>query len=482
MAKLEEIRVPDIGDFDDVDVAEVLVAVGDRVEVEQGLITLESDKASMEVPSPVAGTVKEIKVALGDQVGQDAVIAVVEIEGEAADSPATDSQPAVEAAPAPVSATSPPPIAAPVSATSPPPIAAPVPAAPPTPVAAPAAPPTPVAAPAAVAANTRDDVDHTCDIVVIGSGPGGYTAAFRAADLGLNTILVERDPYLGGVCLNVGCIPSKALLHAAKVIDEAAEFADHGIRFGAPEIDHDKLRSWKDDVVGRLTGGIATLAKQRKVKVVEGLGRFRDAHTLVATTPDGETTIGFDHAVIAVGSEPVRLPFLPDDPRIMDSTGALELPEPTGSLLCIGGGIIGLEMATVYSALGWRVSIVEMLDGLMPGVDRDLVRPFQKRMATKWDAVYTSTKVTAVEAGDDGLTVSFDGKDAPETATYDRILVAVGRVPNGKKIDAEAAGIAVDERGFIRVDKQQRTNVPHIFAIGDVVGQPMLAHKATHEG
>lgn len=321
------------------------------------------------------------------------------------------------------------------------------------------------------------------DLVVLGAGPGGYTAAFRAADLGLRVTLVERWPTLGGVCLNVGCIPSKALLHAARVLEEAVESAEFGIDFGAPKIDMARLRGWKDGIVGKLTQGLDGLARQRKVTVVHGTGRFSGANELSVSTADGTTTIGFDQCIIAAGSEPSMMPGVPEDSRIIDSTGALELDGPPGNLLVIGGGIIGLEMATVYDALGVDVSVVELTETLMPGCDRDLVRPLQKRIAARYRSIMLGTRVTSIEAGDDGIEVAFEGKQAPEgPQTYERVLVAVGRRPNGKAIDAERAGVLVNERGFVEVDRQMRTNVPHIFAIGDIVGQPMLAHKATHEG
>jgi dihydrolipoamide dehydrogenase len=428
MAALE-VKVPDIGDFEDVPVIEIHVAVGDDVAPEDPLVTLESDKATMDIPAPSAGKVTELRVAIEDRVSEGSLIVVLDaVDG----APAPSDQPEPEV----------------------------------------------VAEPAPPAASYEGDVDQTTQVVVIGSGPGGYAAAFRAADLGLQTTLIERYDALGGVCLNVGCIPSKALLHAAKVVAEAEEMADHGIAFGAPQIDLPALGAWKDSVVGRLTGGLAGLAKQRKVTVVHGEATFVSDHVLKV----GDTTIGFDNAIIAVGSSAVALPFLPDDARIIDSTGALALEDVPGRLLVIGGGIIGLEMATVYDALGSEVTVVEALDGLMTGADRDLVRPLQRRVEKRYAAIHLKTKVTAVEAGDDGLTVTFEGDNAPEPQTYDRILLAVGRRPNGGLVGAEHAGVAVDERGFIGVDAQRRTNVPHIFAIGDVVGEPMLAHKATHEG
>jgi dihydrolipoamide dehydrogenase len=432
-----EVKVPDIGDFEDVPVIEIHVAVGDEVAPEDPLVTLESDKATMDIPAPSAGKVTDLNVALEDKVSEGSLILVLDaVDGQ----PAPPEQPEPDVVQEPATAAAPPP------------------------------------------SSFEGDVDDTTQVVVIGSGPGGYAAAFRAADLGLKTTLVERYESLGGVCLNVGCIPSKALLHAAKVVGEAEEMAEHGIAFGEPQVDLEKLGAWKDSVVGRLTGGLAGLAKQRKVTVVQGVAEFASDHVLKVATADGDTTIGFDHAIIAVGSSSVRLPFVPDDPRVMDSTGALELADVPERLLVIGGGIIGLEMATVYEALGSQVTVVELLDGLMVGADRDLVRPLQRRIEKRYAAIHLKTKVTAVEAGDDGLTVTFEGENAPEPQTFDRILLAVGRTPNGAMVGAEKAGVAVDERGFIRVDAQLRTNVPHIHAIGDVIGEPMLAHKATHEG
>ena len=450
-----EIRVPDIGDFADVPVIEVHVSPGDVVAVEDPLVTLESDKATMDVPSPAAGTIGEVRIAVGDQVSQGDVI--IELQtGEAVDS---------QGRPSPDSATLPIRGAEPGTGS--------VPAAP----GAGAPAPTP-------ASGTGIQADVQADVLVLGAGPGGYSAAFRAADLGKAVVLVDSSPILGGVCLKVGCIPSKALLHAARVIAETKEMAEHGLAFGEPAVDLDQLRAWKDSVVKRLTGGVAGLAKQRKVKVVTGRGAFASPNHLEVAADDGSRTmVGFEQAIIACGSEPVTLPFIPhEDERVIDSTGALELARVPERLLVIGGGIIGLEMATVYSELGAGVTIVELLDQLIPGADKDLVAPLFKRISERYDAIHLSTKVTGVEASADGLLVRFEGAKAPETATFDQVLVAVGRRPNGRAIGAERAGVAVDERGFIGVDKQQRTNVPHIFAIGDVVGQPMLAHKATHEG
>jgi dihydrolipoamide dehydrogenase len=436
-----EVKVPDIGDFEDVEIIEVAVAPGDRVEVEQALITLESDKATMDVPSPAAGVVKSMAVAVGDKVSQGSLILTIEAAAEA---------PAAEA----------PPAAQPEAAREEPPAAE-----------------TP--APPAAAADT----DLHAQVVVIGAGPGGYTAAFRAADLGQKTVLVERYPTLGGVCLNVGCIPSKALLHTAEIVNGAAAMAAHGVEFGKPKITLAKLAAWKDSVVAQLTKGLAGLAKQRKVEVLQGVAKFVSPNVLEVAGSDGVMRVGFDNAIIAAGSQATEIPSFPnDDARLMDSTDALLLEDVPKRLLVIGGGLIGLEMATVYQALGSSVSVVELLDGLMPGCDRDLVRPLQKRIEKLYEAIYVGTRVTGVEAQKKGLKVSFEGAKAPASDTFDRVLVAVGRRPNGKRIGADAAGVAVDDAGFIAVDSQQRTNVPHIFAIGDITGQPMLAHKATHEG
>ena len=439
MSDLVDVLVPDIGNFDSVDIIEILVHIGDVVAVDDSLITVESDKASMDIPSSHAGVVKEIKVKVGDKVAKGSFIVVIAPETKA------DIPPAIKAdAPA---------IKQAVIATN------------------------------SAIVNGKSDINT--QVVVLGSGPGGYTAAFRAADLGLNVVLIERYPTLGGVCLNVGCIPSKALLHTAKVITEAEETANHGVTFSAPNIDLDALRNWKsNDVVAKLTGGLAQMAKQRGVTVVVGVGAFTSANQISVTDNDGKiTTIGFENAIIAAGSHATKFPNAPDDERIMDSTGALALADIPKRMLVIGGGIIGLEMGTVYDALGTKVSVVEFMDGLVQGCDRDLVRPLQKRMEKRFEAIMLSTKVSKIEAKQDGIHVSFDGDDAPkENQVYDRVLVSIGRRPNGKNIGAELAGVAVDERGFIAVDKQMRTNVAHIFAIGDIVGQPMLAHKATHEG
>ncbi len=457
-----EIKVPDIGDYSDVPVIEVLVAVGDTVKKDQGLVTLESDKATLEVPSSAAGVVRELKVKLGDTLSQGSVVLLLETEG------AGD-------APAPVPATETPGDAKVAPGSKPP-------------VTPSHRAPDPVAAAKAMASSGKP-ADIECQMVVLGSGPGGYTAAFRAADVGLDTVLVERYESLGGVCLNVGCIPSKALLHAAAIIDEAAHASDCGIEFDKPKITLDKLRQYKEKVVGQLTRGLAGMAKQRKVRTVQGVGKFVSANELEITSADGRTQLlRFEQCIIAAGSQAVKLPNFPwDDPRVMDSTDALELAEVPGSLLVVGGGIIGLEMATVYGALGSKVTVVEFMDQLMPGADKDLVKPLADRLKKQGIEVHLKTKAAGVQADKKGITVTFESategeKPALASGTYDRVLVAVGRAPNGRKIDAEKAGVAVTERGFIPVDRQMRTNVPHIFAIGDIVGNPMLAHKATHEG
>lgn len=454
-----EVKVPDIGDYSDVPVIEVLVAVGDTVKKDQGLVTLESDKATLEVPSSAAGVVKEIKVKLGDTLSEGAVVVVLDAEGVA-------EAPAKAAAPAPAAA-------APASK---PPV---------TP--SHRAPAEPAAPKPALSSGKPADIE--CEMVVLGSGPGGYTAAFRAADVGLDTVLVERYASLGGVCLNVGCIPSKALLHAAAVIDEVAHAGDFGVEFGKPTITLDKLRQYKEKVVNQLTKGLAGMAKQRKVRNVQGVGKFVSANELEITAADGSTQLlRFQKCIIAAGSQAVKLPNFPwDDKRVMDSTDALELAEVPASLLVVGGGIIGLEMATVYGALGSKVTVVEFMDQLMPGADKDLVKPLADRLKKQGIEVHLKTKASGVTADAKGITVTFEAAEegqAPALAqgTFDRVLVAVGRSPNGRKIDAEKAGVQVTERGFIPVDRQMRTNVPHIFAIGDIVGNPMLAHKATHEG
>ena len=444
MSETIEITLPDIGDFKDVEVIEVLVSPGDHVAKEDSLITLESDKASMEIPSPESGTVRELKVQVGDRVNQGDPILVLELdEAQASAEPPPD-------APEPAAAEKAPPVKHAGDAPQ---------------------------APAAGVADIR------CQVLVLGAGPGGYTAAFRAADLGFQVVLVERYPDLGGVCLNVGCIPSKALLHTAEVIEEAAELKAAGVTFGKPEIDLDALRAYKEKVVKKLTGGLAQMAKMRKVQVVQGTGRFASPRTLTVERADGDpVTVEFDHCIIACGSSAVKIPAFPnDDPRLIDSTGALALEDVPERMLIIGGGIIGLEMATVYATLGSRIDIVELQDGLIPGCDRDLVKVLQKRLEKKVERILLKTKVEAIEALDSGLQVTFGGENTPEPAIYDKVLVAVGRTPNGKLIGAENAGVEVDERGFIPVDQHMRTNVPHIFAIGDVVGNPMLAHKATHE-
>ncbi|HDR9015590.1 TPA: dihydrolipoyl dehydrogenase [Burkholderia vietnamiensis] len=444
---LIEVKVPDIGDFSGVDVIEVNIKPGDVIEKEQTLLTLESDKASMEVPSDIAGTVKEIKVKAGDKVSQGTVIALVEASaGAAAPAPAKapDAPKPAAAAPAPAAAAS---------------------------------------APAPQAGSYGGSADIECDMLVLGAGPGGYSAAFRAADLGMKTVLVERYSTLGGVCLNVGCIPSKALLHTALVVEEAAALASHGITFGKPQVDLDKLRDFKGGVVKKLTTGLAGMAKARKVEVVTGIGAFVDAFHMEVQGDNGKKVVKFKQAIIAAGSQAVKLPFMPEDPRVVDSIGALELRQLPKRMLVIGGGIIGLEMATVYSTLGAEIDVVEMMDGLMMGADRDLVKVWEKFNAKRFGNVMLKTKTVGAQAKEDGIYVKFEGEKAPaEAQRYDLVLVAVGRSPNGKKIGADKAGVAVTERGFIDVDKQMRTNVPHIFAIGDIVGQPMLAHKAVHEG
>ena len=417
MADLVEVKVPDIGDFSDVPIIEVLVSPGDEVAPEDPLITLESDKATMDVPAPEAGKVAELKVNVGDTVSEGSLILLL----EPARAPSSDG---------------------------------------------------------ARAPKVEEQSDVQVQVAVLGAGPGGYTASFRAADLGLKVALIDAGETLGGVCLNVGCIPSKALLHVSRVLAEAGELGASGVSFGEPEIDLDGMRGWKESVVDRLVGGLAGLAKQRKVEVVRGEGRFSGPNLIEVSTAEGTTTVGFEHCIIATGSSPAWLPFLPDDPRIMDSTGALEIEDVPARLLVIGGGIIGLEMATVYDALGSRVTVVEMLDQLIPGCDPDLVKPLQKRISARYEAIHLGATVEKVEASADGVTAHFGGN----AERFDRVLVAIGRRPNGDRLGAEAAGVTIDERGFIRVDEQMRTNVAHIFAIGDVVGDPMLAHKATHEG
>ena len=438
MSNIVKVEVPDIGDFSSVDIIEVVVSAGDVVAEEDALITLESDKASIEIPSPFAGMIKNVLVKVNDKVSQGDIILEMEVAGEAAESPAKEEAPASEPK---------------------------------------------AAEPAPVAAAIPEGSDMHAEVVVLGSGPGGYTAAFRAADLGKSVILIEKFNNIGGVCLNVGCIPSKALLHTAQIINEAEEISEHGVVFGKPKIDIKKIVEYKDGIINQLTGGLAGLAKQRKVKIVNGYGKFTSPKTIDVEGEDGTTTISFDDVIIAAGSSVMKIPGFPyDDERLMDSTGALELKEVPKRLLVIGGGIIGLEMATVYDALGSKVSIVELSPGLIPGCDRDLVRPLERRVKKRYENIWLNAKVTDIKALKSGLKVSFEGKNVPETDTFDRVLLAVGRTPNGKLIDAEKAGVVVDERGFIAVDKQQKTTVPNIYAIGDIVGQPMLAHKATHEG
>ncbi len=455
-----EIKVPDIGDYSGVPVIELLVAVGDTVKKDQGLVTLESDKATLEVPSSAAGVVKEIKVKLGDNLSEGDVVLLLEAEGEAA-APAAPAKAEAPKADAPASKP-------PVTPSH-------------------RAPAEPAAPQPALSSGKPADIE--CKVVVLGAGPGGYTAAFRSADLGVDTVLVERYASLGGVCLNVGCIPSKALLHAAAVIDEVAHAGDFGVEFGKPTITLDKLRSYKEKVVTQLTKGLAGMAKQRKVRTVQGLAKFVSANELEIVGDDGKTQLlRFEQCIIAAGSQAVKLPNFPwDDKRVMDSTDALELADVPGKLLVVGGGIIGLEMATVYGALGSEVTVVEFMDQLMPGADKDLVKPLADRLKKQGIVVHLKTKATDVKADKAGITVSFEAavegeKPGLEATTFDRVLVAVGRSPNGKKIDAEKAGVQVTDRGFIPADRQMRTNVPHIFAIGDIVGNPMLAHKATHEG
>ena len=473
MSQIIEIKVPDIGDYKNIPVIDIYVKPGDTVAVEDSLLTLESDKATLDVPSSHAGVVKELKVAVGDKISEGSVVLLLEVADSAsAPAPAAESKPVdTPAAPA----------------------AAPAPTTPAT-----TNTPTPVAPVAPTASTYSGNVDITCDMMVLGAGPGGYSAAFRAADLGMDTVLVERYATLGGACLNVGCIPSKALLHTVTVMEEALSMSDHGITFTAPQVNIDKLRDYKNSVVGKLTTGLAGMAKMRKVNVVRGIGSFLDAHHLEVTETTGtgsETTavkkvVRFEKAIIAAGSRVVKLPFITEqtyaDPRIVDSTGALALPFVPKKMLVIGGGIIGLEMGTVYSALGSQIDVVEMMDGLMQGADRDLVKVWQKYNAHRFQNIYVNTKTVAVEAKDDGIYVTFEKANEQSTAPteaqrYDLVLVAVGRAPNGLLIGADKAGVAVTERGFINVDAQMRTNVAHIFAIGDIVGQPMLAHKAVHE-
>jgi dihydrolipoamide dehydrogenase len=480
------ILIPDLGDFKEVEVIDVLVKPGDVIALETPLVTLETEKATMDVPSTAAGVVKRVAIKKGDRVAKGSVVVEVDVADVADKAKNPSPQPSITAP----------------GVTLPPASMQSSPSrgegdgqeviAPPTSVAPVTSPLEGEVARSAGEGSARSAVlpitrhasrvtsSYDFDLVVLGAGPGGYTAAFRAADLGMKVALIERSPMLGGVCLNVGCIPSKALLHAAKVIDEAKEMSAHGVSFGAPTIDASKLRDWKNSVVKKLVGGLSALAKQRKIEVIHGTGKFVSTQEIEVTAP-ASRKISFANCVIAAGSEPVRLPGLPDDPRIIDSTGALELDLPK-RLLVIGGGIIGLEMATVYAALGVKVSVVELTDGLIPGCDRDLVKPLEKRLAKRCERIMVGTKVTKVEALKEGIRVSFEATQPAEAQIYDKVLVAVGRAPNGKRINAEAAGVLVNERGFVPVDPQMRTNVSHIFAIGDIVGQPMLAHKASHEG
>lgn len=450
------VNVPDIGDFKEVSVIEVLVKTGEAVMAEQPLITLETDKATVEVPSPVTGVVKELKVRIGDKVSQGNLIVMLEVEAVAKTElktfPGDEGRAVGEKKEEGFASQD-------------------------------ISPPSSVSANAILPPSSFKKGDFHAEVVVLGGGPGGYTAAFRAADLGRQVILVERHARLGGVCLNVGCIPSKALLHVANTITEAEEVAHHGITFSKPLIEIDKIRSWKDGLVTKLSGGLTVLSRQRKVQVVYGVAKFSSPNSFTVETKEGIKTITFDHAIIAAGSSVARIPGFPyDDPRLIDSTGALQLQDIPKRMLIIGGGIIGLEMATVYDALGSRVSVVELADGLMPGADRDLVRVLHKRIAKRYEAIYLKTRVATIEAKKEGLNVVFEGENAPQPQLYDRVLLAVGRRPNGREINAEAAGVMVNERGVIPVDKQQRSNVPHIYAVGDIVGDPMLAHKATHEG
>jgi len=442
MSQTIEIKVPDIGGFKDIAVIEIAVKAGDSIEKEQTLITLETDKATMDVPAPEAGIIKEMKVNVGDKISEGSVILMLE-SSAAAPAAATPAAPAAKQASAPAGSS---------------------------------LPPSPLSLPI-----TKGDIH--AEVLVLGAGPGGYTAAFRAADLGKQVVLIEKHAALGGVCLNVGCIPSKALLHVAKVINEAEEVSHHGVTFAKPKIDIDAIRGWKESVIGKLTGGLAGLAKQRKVQVVHGIAKFTSPNSITVQTAEGEKVITFDNAIVAAGSSVARIPGFPyEDERIIDSTGALALKDVPKRMLVIGGGIIGLEMATVYDALGTKISVVELMDQLMPGADKDMVKPLHTRIGKRYEAIYLKTKVTKIEALKSGLKVSFEGEQAPDPQVYDRVLMAVGRRPNGREIAAEAAGLVVNERGFIPVDKQMRTNVPHIFAIGDIVGDPMLAHKAVHEG
>ncbi|MCN4144123.1 MAG: dihydrolipoyl dehydrogenase [Thiohalomonas sp.] len=449
MSNVIEVKVPDIGDFDSVEIIEILVAPGDEINIEDPLITVESDKASMEIPSSDAGTVKNIKVAMGDNVAQGSVIIELEVSEikNSAEGETKSEAPQVESSQSAAESTATENISTPDAAVF------------------------------------TGSADIQAQVVVLGSGPGGYTAAFRAADLGKQVVLIEKDDFLGGVCLNVGCIPSKALLHVAEVLNEAREFSKLGVTYQEPDIDTDKMREHKNKVVGRLTGGLKQLAKQRKVQIVNAYGKFTSANTIGVEAADGsKQVVAFENCIIAAGSSVTRLPFIPwEDERVWDSTDALELKNIPKRLLVLGGGIIGLEMATVYHALGAQVTVVELGPGLIPGADRDLLKPFERTLKRRYENVFVNTKVTTLTPSDDGIVCQFEGKKAPEQDTFDNLLVAIGRSPNGKLIDADKAGVLVNEQGFIPVDTQQRTNVAHIFAIGDVVGQPMLAHKATHE-
>jgi dihydrolipoamide dehydrogenase len=441
MTQLKNIILPDIGDFDSVEVIEIMVSPGDEIKKEDSLITVESDKASMEIPSESEGIVKEIKVKVGDKISQGSTVLILEerdIQGQ--ENSSLESEPTLTPQSEKNSSSQP------------------------------------------LSSNKKSDIE--CDVAVLGSGPGGYTAAFRAADLGKKVVLIERYSTIGGVCLNVGCIPSKALLHTAKVITDAEDTANHGVSFGSPKIDLEELRSWKTNkVVKKLTMGLAQMAKQRSVEIVEGEGKFLSPNQIIVKLSDGSTRIiGFHSAIIAAGSQPSRIPNTPEDERIMDSTGALELKDIPKKLLIIGGGIIGLEMGTVYEALGSLVTVVELTDGLIQGCDKDIVRPLQRRMEKRFENIWLKTKVTKIETKKEGIVVHFDGADAPKELMFDRVLVSVGRKPNGHKIDVEKAGVNVDEQGFIAANRQMKTNVDHIYAIGDIIGQPMLAHKATHEG
>jgi dihydrolipoamide dehydrogenase len=447
MSKIVDIVVPDIGDFAEVDIIEVLVSAGEEVAQDDSLVTLESDKATMEIPAPFAGKVVTFTAAVGDKVKEGSILGTIEIADSESVAANVEKSVAATAAPA-------------------------------------EEPKAEQTAPQAVSAADLPPADMQCEVLVLGSGPGGYTAAFRAADLGKKVVMIERYDNIGGVCLNVGCIPSKALLHMSVVLNETREMGAHGITFAEPQIDTNKMREYKDSVIGKLTGGLSGLAKARKVEVVQGYGKFSSAHTVTVEAADGSTqTIAFEKAIIAAGSRVVKLPFIPhDDPRVMDSTDALELQEIPKRMLVIGGGIIGLEMAQVYDSLGASITVVELGDTIIPGADKDITKPLLKKIKAQYENIYLKSKVTHVEAKEEGLVVTFEGKDCPQTDTFDRILVAVGRTPNGKLIDADKAGVAVNDWGFIEVDERQKTNVDHIYAIGDIVGQPMLAHKAVHEG